>query len=384
MKAFILAVLLIPRVYAVILNSTTIELAWIPQPRGRGTWGLLFNCVFTIILCVWTAIHPDILPNGTGRHYLLKKIEWMVYALIVPELIILRAYHQWSDARKILNIWRKKFTVERGEKDRLGMGGAFFAVMGGFTYDNKVMSSSRFAEFINLDCRTQDTVDHKAIRDKGKSDTVGKFLAVAQAFSIVVQCIFRKAQGLPVTLLEIHVIVQVLGAGAMYGFWWYKPLNVREPLNLAPHAAATLTREISHGRQGHDSDLPELFSMVDIPTTRRDLAPYFCMTLYGAAHCIAWNSPYPTSIEQLLWRVSCLSLIAAPLLISTLLRFYKFLDDILCQRKEEDLFRVVAFVVMLYTVFPRAYLVVEPFVSLRSLPIGTYQTVLWEDYWPHM
>ena len=34
--------------------------------------------------------------------------------------------------------------------------------------------------------------------------------------------------------------------------------------------------------------------------------------------------------------------------------------------------------------FSRAFLVVESFISVRSLPAGAYDTVSWIDNWPHI
>jgi hypothetical protein len=33
---------------------------WISEPSGRGTASLLYNCLITIFLCVWSATHSNI------------------------------------------------------------------------------------------------------------------------------------------------------------------------------------------------------------------------------------------------------------------------------------------------------------------------------------
>lgn len=35
-------------------NNTGVEPAWVSDPVGRGTFGLLLSCVLTLGLCVWT------------------------------------------------------------------------------------------------------------------------------------------------------------------------------------------------------------------------------------------------------------------------------------------------------------------------------------------
>lgn len=225
-------------------NTTEIGPPWMPEPRGRGTWSILLSCIFTIITCIWTAIHDDVVHNGTPRKRLGSRIAWMLLALLAPEIVIIRAFEQWKEARTLHKFWCDKSKVERWSKeDQFGMEGAFFVVMGGFTagpcdssgYYPATVSVEDFKRLTEEGAISPLTINKKLIMDKGKADTIGKLLALLQAFSIVVQCAARKAEGLPVTLLELHVVVQVFCAGATYAFWWHKPLSVVEPMPLFEH-----------------------------------------------------------------------------------------------------------------------------------------------------
>lgn len=44
-------------------NVTEPYVSWMAELKGRGTWGLLFNCTVTLILCVWSVIHMSIAIN---------------------------------------------------------------------------------------------------------------------------------------------------------------------------------------------------------------------------------------------------------------------------------------------------------------------------------
>ena len=68
-----------------------------------------------------------------------------------------------------------------------------------------------------------------AIRDKSKADMLVKSLACIQVSWMLVQTIARKVVGYPITLLEVHTLVHVGCAIAMYGLWFEKPLDVRDP-----------------------------------------------------------------------------------------------------------------------------------------------------------
>ena len=107
--------------------------------------------------------------------------------------------------------------------------------------------------------------------------------------------------------------------------------------------------------------------------------------LYGGAHVAAWNSHFPTEIEGELWRV-CAIIATCYVTIAVLL---PFLIDPLTPRigvvgESVDIccFFGVSFGALLFFC-ARAFLTVESFLSLRSLPQGSFQTVSWSNYWPH-
>ena len=77
-----------------------------------------------------------------------------------------------------------------------------------------------------------DPVSQGMIDDKPKADPITKVLICMQAGWSIVQSIARVAQGLPLSLLEIHVLAHVLVALLMYLFWFAKPYNPLSPVVL--------------------------------------------------------------------------------------------------------------------------------------------------------
>lgn len=225
-------------------NTTEVQPAWVPEPRGRGTFSLLLSCIVTLVLCIWTAIHDDVIPNPTFQKRLTSKLAWMLLSLFIPEIVIAHAISQWKEARKLHRFWCNHFKVKAGSKgDRLGMEGAFFVIMGGFAsgpcdhfsrYPSTI-SPADFKRLIDTGVVSPNTINRKLIMDKGKADTLAKLLVCIQTLWMVAQCAARKISGLPVTLLEFHVVVQVLCTMAVYGFWWYKPSDVSEPIPIIEH-----------------------------------------------------------------------------------------------------------------------------------------------------
>lgn len=59
----------------------------------------------------------------------------------------------------------------------------------------------------------------ETINDKSKSDIFGKILVCIQAVWILVQCVTRAIKDLPLTLLELHTLIQACFALIMYLFW---------------------------------------------------------------------------------------------------------------------------------------------------------------------
>ena len=64
------------------------------------------------------------------------------------------------------------------------------------------------------------TVSEQAIEDRSKANLLQKFLVITQVGWMAVQCAVRTAWGLPISLLEVHTLVHVVCALALYAFWF--------------------------------------------------------------------------------------------------------------------------------------------------------------------
>jgi len=117
---------------------------------------------------------------------------------------------------------------------------AFFIVMGGFAFDVPhhpaisyvALTPEGFLNFARRQFIMPNILNNKEIADRSKADSLAKFLVCVQAMWMVVNCIARKASGLPTTLVELNVVVHVVVAVAVYVLWWHKPLAVAHPIIL--------------------------------------------------------------------------------------------------------------------------------------------------------
>ena len=72
-------------------NGTDI-VHWKASPSTRGTFDILSICITTMLLCVWTAVHPNVSPPDSVYGPRLRKVGWLILALLAPEIV---AYTAW-------------------------------------------------------------------------------------------------------------------------------------------------------------------------------------------------------------------------------------------------------------------------------------------------
>lgn len=75
--------------------------AWVDEPNGRGTYSLLFACFNTLFLCAWTAFHPNVPCKQSNIRFMISRSQWMLIAIIFPEVVLFTAWDQWWAARSL-------------------------------------------------------------------------------------------------------------------------------------------------------------------------------------------------------------------------------------------------------------------------------------------
>ncbi|KAL8660892.1 MAG: hypothetical protein Q9202_006124 [Teloschistes flavicans] len=157
--------------------------------------------------------------------------------------------------------------------------------MGGFvldTYDpdrpTYIPNSPRLSITANgiailAECGHLPDISRGEIVDKSKADNVAKSLAILQASWLLLQCIARTADGLPLTLLELNTLAHTICALAMYILWWNKPYDVHESVPLSGDwvrplsSAMWMFSRISTENQVSKTPEIEKLIQVDISTT---------------------------------------------------------------------------------------------------------------------
>jgi hypothetical protein len=88
-------------------NSTTrsdIAPTWVSNPDTRSTSDILYSCIITISLCVYTALHLNVPPQGTTKiSGVIAKAKWVVVGVFAPEIVVYTAFLQM---RCVFKFWK--------------------------------------------------------------------------------------------------------------------------------------------------------------------------------------------------------------------------------------------------------------------------------------
>jgi hypothetical protein len=110
--------------------------------------------------------------------------------------------------------------------------------------------------------------------------------------------------------------------------------------------------------------------------------------MYGVLHALAWQSSFPTSGERDLWRSACLTIANIPILAAPLNLLAAWTEarnrvggitEVVAAALWCSLILLFFFAVMAYPV-ARVYIIVESFISLRRLPVASYETPMWTSF----
>jgi len=71
---------------------------WVSAPEYRGTTSILWSCAITLIACIYTALHLDIPREKGAIAVLAQKVQWVLIALLVPEMVLYKAFSQFFQA----------------------------------------------------------------------------------------------------------------------------------------------------------------------------------------------------------------------------------------------------------------------------------------------
>ncbi len=316
----------------------------------------------------------------------------MLLAAAAPEWFIFEAARNFFESRDLL----KKLAGRGNEEWTLTH--MQFARANGFRTRKEGNTSKCSAEELYTLIENQSidgpSISEEELQARGKSDLVVKLIAILQIIWFVIQTLFRAIQHYQVTALEIVTVAFVFCSILIYGLTLHQPQDVVYPVildirtitaatdgttpeqisdkpNHAGEDADTPIRRLERMRSGLQSQYVAGWAVETVPA----ILFLFFACGFGALHCLAWNSPFPTSKERLAWRICSVSTTALPVVPLVLFALLNEIDEYL-----GGLFVLVA--TFLY-IAGRVTILVLAFMTLRALPADAFETVNWSNYFPH-
>ncbi len=303
-----------------------------------------------MFLCSWSVLCLQIPGESDSQFDILWRRSWLTaLCALGPEFTFQLALGQWSSARQSVRDFHTSKFPDWTMKH------AFYADSGGFflrTPDFKPIpiDAKQLLYLINHKYVDYPTLSEQDIDDKNKVDILLRLISVGQVVWFSVTVIARGAQGLVITGMELTTAAFILCSLGTTYCWWNKGADVAVPgmlnttttmvkiLKEGGEAAAGpyhrtpldfISREEWHWslywthwinilRKMHIVFAPRALPHDRIENTiwrdfkaRGSLPAFILITLaYSAIFITGWNDHFRTKSEQVLWRISSLSIMA--------------------------------------------------------------------------
>ena len=326
---------------------------------------------------------------------------------------------------------------------------AFFADMGGLQlacpdYEPFPVDSHQLCYLVKHKHMEYPTIEERTIWDKNKADGFARAITILQMSWFLIQAIARCILHLPLSTFELSTLAFIFCTVISFFFWRHKPLDVDIPIVLqCPSSLAGIQLAAGESAEKPWIDTPLDFVQLSLLKPGLAFIPPFwygvrqafgftrdysteavktfgnsrttpprglktrdkwffnLMPLaYFGIYLAGWNFAFPSTTEQLLWRISSLimeGVLGAYLLlvifvsnsahkiatkvfnrpdVHTLMEFAEILPQ----------WAVLTFIYwpLIVTYFlARTYIILEGFVNLRALPTECYVSINWAAFIPH-
>lgn len=87
------------------------KVGWVMED-ARSTASLLLSCLSTILICTWSALHPNVPPEGHSMCQAFRYRSTFVFlTLVAPEYVVACAFREKSVAHSLTNRLQKDSVV---------------------------------------------------------------------------------------------------------------------------------------------------------------------------------------------------------------------------------------------------------------------------------
>lgn len=284
-------------------SPVDIARGWVGGPDGRGTLDIVWGCIITTFLCSWSTLFLNVPgERGPGHfHFLLYKARWMAFTIFFPEMLTGLAAEQWRSARQsvedFIELQKEWETVQdeasqdnppaailenlkRIREAPWHMRHAFFADVGGILlsfpdFKSFPVSGHQIAFLVRKHYIQYPEIKEKEIWDKNKADSFARALTIIQISWFSVQCFARCAQQLGLTTLELTTLSFIFCTVQTLFFWFHKPLDVEEPIEIRCNIPLRDILLEEGGQQRHNRYLQTPLDCLNPPISRTSLTAPF-------------------------------------------------------------------------------------------------------------
>ncbi|KAK3340634.1 LOW QUALITY PROTEIN: hypothetical protein B0H65DRAFT_510733 [Neurospora tetraspora] len=405
-----------------------------PEPAGRGTKGIIWTCLSTILLSSWSSWHGDAYnPNSSLRTAARESYaEKFMMAFLFPEIGAVLSFDNLFDALQLRKTIRQ---VGGPDFTNFSLSQAFL-----FSTRSKLQSSEETQrvgpkELVELvrsgRLSSSDLPTDDEIADKSKRDWTLKSLSIIQTLWFIVSIIARLSRGYPVSLYEDITVVNACCGVIEFACWFHCPQDIRLPFIIKPNIPgasnslyATKSRE---PEQELTADREALLVSADATRNEASSEPHVSVTedmradrwskelpiskrpslihkkakrrasfatqavefwesspnsfaialvvfsvLFSGIHIAAWNCSFPSVAEAWVWRGGSLALTVLGVCPSFI---------------GVDGYTVMHWLSIISLVlYPlvRLTMLVVALMSFRKAPARLYESPSWTQYWPHI
>jgi hypothetical protein len=425
-------------------SSTQMINGWVRGPTGRGTWDIIETCVVTVLLCSWSSLVLHLHSRTSRWAFLHNKLRWMFFTIFWPEVTLGTAVEQWESASQSVEDFAKSGYPQWTMRHAFlaDMGGLVLQSpdFSPFPVDSKQLLYLIQKKYVSYPYH----VDVGTIWDKNKADGFARSITLVQITWFILQSIGRAIQQLPITTLELLTITFIFCTLPTFFLWYHKPLDIQTPIFLQTDTRIGDIL-IDAGDDARNPYKLTPLDFLDVPPAKenfvaawwwgvmlcfdgvlfrvnekeRPLMTFanskthpqrgytvysFCARViwvlgYFAIHFAGWNLVLPTNIEKQFWHAAILYFISICTLYLIVFGVVSSASHWMAKRwfdKDASSFIEVLSLfprwLQLLGLLPiygtygiaRIYMLVECFISLRSLPREVFTTVDWSSIIPHV
>ena len=428
---------------------------YVSGPNVRSIFSISWNCLSIIILCTWNILHlnvPARRPTVSNTLQKLwwavlaskKKAKWMIISILMPEVLVAKAWDEYSAARDSSKDELALLAKDDGTEWELIH--SYFANMGGFVLDfTEILDQwspektpinasalSRLADELrleNLDSFDSDDeinlqrmshkmwaltspqilearrlgliqklpqVSGRTLESFNKGDILVKLLALVQVSWLIIQLIARKIASLPSSQLEIATLAFSASSILTYLLYWSRPQGVETVWTIKASRLPTkqemkflvLAGPDTSNKKLDESNVDDDYDLLSIPNDACSKGTTFFNgaiiggTAFGGLHCLAWNFHFPTPAEASIWRIcSIVTTVVVPIYFPVILSI-AWLQNYIIVRARDIWISIFFFGLTSMYFLARLFLIVETFRTLFFLPPEAFIET-WSGDFPH-